>query len=179
MSFLPLFQKKERVYENILRFRTLNTHIRTWVERRKEGPGHFADHADINNYVSAKRGQYDAQPLMDTAEDLAREFPRIVAVEVMNAGTAKNSATEDKLPRFVLKDTRPDTDNLLKLLKDVLKGCRFWHDDAQVAEELTRKGWGDRTGIHVRVGPCLNDYQPPEWSEAVRQLGDMNTEGVL
>ena len=79
-----MFQKKERVYENILRFRTLNTHIRTWVERSKEGPEHFVDHADINNYIAAKRGQYDSQPMMDTAEDLAREFPRIVAVEVMN-----------------------------------------------------------------------------------------------
>lgn len=86
MSFLPMFQK-QRVYENILRFRTLNTNIRTWVERSKEGPSNHEDHAEINSYISTKRQQYDAQPMMDTAEDLARQFPRIVAVEVMNGSS--------------------------------------------------------------------------------------------
>lgn len=85
---------------------------------------------------------------------------------------------QGKLPRFLLKDTAPDTDNLLKQLKDTLQGCRYWHNDAQVAEEDVRKGWGDRTGIHVRVMAPLNDYMPPEESEAVKLL-DPSVEAVL
>lgn len=84
MSFLPMFQKKERVYENILKFRTLNTNIRTWVERSKDGPSTDEDYLVINTYISTRRQAFDAQPFMATAEELAAQFPRIVAVEVMN-----------------------------------------------------------------------------------------------
>lgn len=80
---MPMFQKKERVYENILRFRTASTHIRTWVERAKDGPASHEDHLAINSYITGRRQVIDTQPLMATAEELARQFPRIVAVEVM------------------------------------------------------------------------------------------------
>ena len=36
------------------------------------------------------------------------------------------------------KTTRPDTDNLIKVLKDTMTKLRFWDDDAQVAEETVR-----------------------------------------
>lgn len=39
------------------------------------------------------------------------------------------------------KDTRPDTDNLQKLLKDCMTRMRFWIDDAQVAREVVGKLW--------------------------------------
>lgn len=72
------------VYENILKFRTLNTMIRTWVEREKDGPDNSVDFLEINTYVASRRQAIDAQPFMTTALELAKEFPRIVAVEVMN-----------------------------------------------------------------------------------------------
>jgi Holliday junction resolvase RusA-like endonuclease len=49
------------------------------------------------------------------------------------------------------KSTKPDTDNLQKLLKDVMTHCRFWQDDAQVASEITEKFWSQTTGIFIRV----------------------------
>lgn len=50
------------------------------------------------------------------------------------------------------KATRPDTDNLQKLLKDVMTECRFWKDDAQVASEISEKFWVHTTpGIYVEV----------------------------
>lgn len=50
------------------------------------------------------------------------------------------------------KITRPDTDNLQKMLKDVMTECRFWHDDAQVASEIAEKFWvRERPGIYVEV----------------------------
>jgi Holliday junction resolvase RusA-like endonuclease len=47
--------------------------------------------------------------------------------------------------------SRPDTDNLVKLLKDVMTELHFWKDDAQVASEVTEKYWADIPGIYVKV----------------------------
>ena len=47
--------------------------------------------------------------------------------------------------------SRPDTDNLVKLLKDIMTELHFWKDDAQVASEVTEKYWADIPGIYVKV----------------------------
>ncbi len=47
--------------------------------------------------------------------------------------------------------TKPDTDNLQKLLKDCMTQVGFWTDDALVASEVTEKFWADVPGIYVRV----------------------------
>lgn len=47
--------------------------------------------------------------------------------------------------------TKPDTDNLQKLLKDCMTACGFWTDDALVASELAEKFWADIPGIYIRV----------------------------
>ena len=49
------------------------------------------------------------------------------------------------------RSSRPDTDNLVKLLKDVMTELRFWKDDAQVASEVIEKYWADIPGIYVKV----------------------------
>ena len=49
------------------------------------------------------------------------------------------------------RTTRPDTDNLNKLLKDCMTVTGFWKDDAQVASEVCEKFWSDITGIWIRV----------------------------
>jgi Holliday junction resolvase RusA-like endonuclease len=54
------------------------------------------------------------------------------------------------------KDTKPDTDNLQKLLKDCMTRTRFWIDDAQVADEHVCKTWSPWPGIHVIVLPLDN-----------------------
>ena len=47
--------------------------------------------------------------------------------------------------------TRPDTDNLQKLLKDCMTLCGFWEDDALVASELVEKFWAEKPGIYIRI----------------------------
>ena len=49
------------------------------------------------------------------------------------------------------KTSRPDTDNLQKLLKDVMTKNKFWLDDAQVASEICEKFWADIPGIYIYV----------------------------
>ena len=56
----------------------------------------------------------------------------------------KHKAGEPKL-------SKPDTDNLLKLLKDAIADAGYWKDDSYVYEEHSRKIWDDREGIYIRI----------------------------
>lgn len=47
--------------------------------------------------------------------------------------------------------TKPDTDNLQKLLKDCMTAAGFWKDDALVCREITEKFWAEVPGIYIRV----------------------------
>ena len=47
--------------------------------------------------------------------------------------------------------TKPDTDNLQKMLKDCMTKTGFWKDDALVASEITEKFWADKPGIYIRI----------------------------
>lgn len=67
-----------------------------------------------------------------------------------------------QLPAWVPKITRPDGDNLAKMVKDVMTKLGFWKDDAHVSAEYYRRGVGDRPGIHIRIEPYVIDYEPPE-----------------
>ena len=49
------------------------------------------------------------------------------------------------------KTTKPDTDNLQKLLKDVMTDLGFWTDDALVASEIIEKFWAETPGIYVAI----------------------------
>ena len=51
------------------------------------------------------------------------------------------------------RTSRPDTDNLQKILKDCMTECGFWKDDAQVAREIIEKRWVDAewSGIAIAV----------------------------
>lgn len=49
------------------------------------------------------------------------------------------------------KATKPDTDNLNKLLKDCMTTLHFWKDDALVASEICEKFWAEIPGIYVRI----------------------------
>ena len=49
------------------------------------------------------------------------------------------------------KTTKPDTDNMIKLLKDCMTDLGFWIDDCQVASEITEKFWAKVPGIYIRI----------------------------
>lgn len=49
------------------------------------------------------------------------------------------------------KATKPDTDNLQKLLKDCMTDCGYWKDDALVASEIVEKFWASLPGIYIRI----------------------------
>lgn len=49
------------------------------------------------------------------------------------------------------RTARPDTDNMIKLLKDCMTKLRFWGDDAQVCRELVEKFYGRVPGIYIKI----------------------------
>lgn len=53
--------------------------------------------------------------------------------------------------------TRPDTDNLQKMLKDCMTKCGFWKDDAHVASEVVEKFWSDVPGIFICIEEIGNE----------------------
>lgn len=55
------------------------------------------------------------------------------------------------------KATRPDTDNLQKMLKDCMTKSGFWKDDALVASEITEKFWAKTPGIFIRIEDVGNE----------------------
>lgn len=59
------------------------------------------------------------------------------------------------------RTTRPDTDNLQKLLKDCMTAVGFWKDDAQVASEVAEKFWAEIPGIYI----CAEEIAkfPGDW----------------
>ena len=49
------------------------------------------------------------------------------------------------------KTSKPDTDNLQKMLKDVMTDLHFWRDDALVCSELVEKFWAEIPGIYIEI----------------------------
>ena len=47
--------------------------------------------------------------------------------------------------------TKPDTDNLQKMLKDVMTELHFWKDDALVCCEMVEKFWAEIPGIFIQI----------------------------
>ena len=73
--------------------------------------------------------------------------------------------------------TRPDTDNLQKMLKDCMTKCGYWKDDAQVVREIVEKQWAEEPGIHIevkrlgspRIAKCnAEGYRDPTAAAALR-----------
>ena len=58
-----------------------------------------------------------------------------------------------KHPDGSYRTTKPDTDNLQKLLKDCMTAEHFWTDDALVCSEITEKFWADTPGIWIHIEP--------------------------
>lgn len=49
------------------------------------------------------------------------------------------------------KETKPDTDNLQKMLKDCMTRLHYWKDDALVVSEIVEKFWAEVPGIYIEI----------------------------
>lgn len=61
------------------------------------------------------------------------------------------------------KASKPDTDNLQKMLKDVMTNLKYWQDDALVASEVVEKFWSDIPGIYIYIESL--EGKNPAWAK--------------
>ena len=104
--------------------------------------------------VNGKPVFYDPPELKDARQKLtANLIPNIPEQPFMTAVrlTTKWLFPKGQHKNGEWKTTKPDTDNMIKLLKDCMTVCRFWKDDALIVSEITEKFWADIPGIYVRI----------------------------
>lgn len=107
--------------------------------------------------VTVVRGKpvfYEPAELKTAREKLTANLSRHIPEEPYQCGV--QLVTKWCFPRGRHKDgeyriTKPDTDNLQKLLKDCMTDCRYWADDALVASEVVEKFWAEVPGIYVMI----------------------------
>jgi len=63
----------------------------------------------------------------------------------------KSETKKNRARGYMPCTTRPDVDNLCKLLFDCMTRLGFWSDDSLIAELRFKKGWGDNHGIGVEI----------------------------
>ena len=110
--------------------------------------------------VNGKPGFYEPPKLKAARQKLKANLgkhvpdkPHTGAVRLMvkwlfPKGTHKNGA---------YKKTKPDIDNLQKMLKDIMTELGFWKDDALVASEIVEKFWAEKPGLYIALEslePC-------------------------
>ena len=57
------------------------------------------------------------------------------------------------------KYTRPDVDNLMKLMQDCMTKTGFWEDDSQIVDLRVTKSWQSVPGIRVTIEELGGTYE--------------------
>ena len=104
--------------------------------------------------VNGKPIFYEPEKLKTARQKLMAYLGYHVPEEPFHTGV--QLVTKWCFPRGRHKDgdyrlTKPDTDNLQKLLKDCMTVIGFWDDDALVASEVVEKFWAEIPGIYIKV----------------------------
>ena len=104
--------------------------------------------------VNGKPVFYDPPELIAAKEKLIGNLYKYRIMEPYRTGV--RLITKWCFPKKEHKDgeyriTKPDTDNLQKMLKDCMTLVGFWKDDALVASEITEKFWAKTPGIYIRI----------------------------
>ena len=70
-------------------------------------------------------------------------------------------------PSLTWRTTKPDTDNLQKMLKDCMTRLGFWEDDSLVVSEICEKFFIDVPGIYIEITPIEEVYPINEQRDAL------------
>lgn len=97
---------------------------------------------------------YEPPELKDARQKLCAYLAKHKTTEPYDCGvrlTTKWLFPNGKHKDGEYKLTKPDTDNLQKLLKDCMTDVGFWKDDCFVASEICEKFWADTPGIYIKI----------------------------
>lgn len=116
--------------------------------------GGYIHHYKKKNVAAAEAILRDALLPYVPAEPIA---DKPIVFEAMWEFPYPKSAKKHKPGFKRWKITRPDTDNLNKLLKDVMTDMGFWKDDALICLEQIWKVYSDEPGIEICVSTMEAD----------------------
>lgn len=114
-----------------------------------------AQEKDITFNKKGKPVVYDPYELAEAREKLSAHLAQYVP-DKMYTGAVQLTTKwlfpiTGKHKNGEYKTTRPDTDNLQKMLKDCMTKVGYWKDDALVASEISEKFYADIPGIYIRI----------------------------
>lgn len=113
------------------------------VGKRKDGSIYFYEDREL------KEARLDLRKRLAAVDHVTIDGPvRLLVKWLFPKGKHENGT---------YKTTKPDTDNLNKMLKDEMTKTGFWFDDAQVASEIIEKFWADVPGIYIEVSRLEDD----------------------
>ena len=106
--------------------------------------------------IKGKPVFYDPPELKDARSKimahLSKHVPAIPITEPVILDVKWLFTIKGKHKHGEWRDTKPDTDNLQKLLKDCMTQMGFWRDDAQVVRETVEKRWVEHSpGIYINI----------------------------
>lgn len=76
------------------------------------------------------------------------------------------SSWENKAQRTSYKKTKPDLDNMVKGLADVMTGLKFWHDDNQLSRLELSKIWNEVGGLAIDI----LELTPEDYTDELRRF---------
>ena len=120
--------------------------------------GKYIQHYKKKNVKAAEAILRDALLPYIPAEPIEN---RAVFLDVEWLFPYPKSAKKHKPGWTRFKITRPDGDNLNKMLKDIMTDMGFWKDDALISRESVRKRYSDEPGIIIMIG----DAEIVDWPE--------------
>ena len=105
--------------------------------------------------VNGKPRFYDPPEVKNAKEKLTAHLGKHVPAPMYASGVRLTVkwlfAKGDSHKNGEYKITKPDTDNLQKMLKDCMTKLGYWKDDALVCSEIIEKFWADTPGIYIRI----------------------------
>ena len=121
--------------------------LRTTSQQKGERIVGKGKNAYIHHYqkakVTAAQNEYIARLLPHRPQEPIKGPVRMTVKFLFKANTKKQHGKP--------KTTRPDTDNMVKLLKDCMTKCGCWGDDSQVFDERVVKNWSLNPGIEIWI----------------------------
>jgi len=81
----------------------------------------------------------------------------------------KSEPKKNRLDGWRYNDKRPDVDNIIKTLLDIVTRLGWWSDDGRVASLTIQKKWGDSPGIYVEIWEMAQPDSIPKETDDGRE----------
>ena len=115
------------------------------------------------NKTTGKIVYYEPSELKDARAKLTAALlphrPAFALTGPLHLQTAWLFQADEKHPAGTWKTSKPDTDNLQKMFKDIMTDLGFWTDDALVCLESVSKSYDDVPGIFVQIKQLATEEQ--------------------